>query len=130
MTLNETTMMEGMSNGQADDRLPVIEKLVDFIDEKQGFDIVALDLKNESAVAEYYIVATGKNNRHVAALASDVEQELAKYGFVMNHKEGHREGEWVVLDYNAFIVHIFNQDKRDYYKIQNVYKNAIKIIEK
>lgn len=123
-------MSMAINEMNTDDRLPIIEKLVDFIDEKQGFDIIALDLKNEAAVAEYYIIATGKNNRHVAALASDVEQELAKYGFVMNHKEGQREGEWVVLDYNAFIVHIFNQDKREYYKIQNVYKNAIKIIER
>lgn len=113
-----------------DDRMEVIGKIVDFIDEKQGFDIVVLDLSKEAAVAEYYIIATGKNNRHVASLADDIEQELAKYGYIMNHKEGQREGEWVVLDYSAFIVHVFNQDKRDYYKIQNVYKNAPIIMER
>ncbi len=99
------------------------------IDDKKGYDIKVLDLKGLGSISDYFVIATGGNARHTSALAKHVEDELAKEkGLFVHHKEGHREGDWVVLDYVDFIVHIFDEKKREYYDLDGVWSEA-KIIK-
>ncbi len=88
--------------------------------------IAKLDLRNlDTAVTDYFIIATGTSDRHVQALADSVtevmKEEAKEYTF--NH-EGMDKGEWVVLDYGSVVVHIFQSQKRDFYRLENLWGDA------
>ncbi len=92
--------------------------------DKKGLDVVVLDLRGLSGLTDYFIIATGGNARHTSALASHVEDELEEKGIFVHHKEGHREGDWVLLDYVDFVVHVFNENKRAYYDLDSAWSSA------
>lgn len=97
------------------------------LDDNKGEDIVILDVRGQSNLTDFIVIATGLNDRHAAALADHVEHELFKSGVVVHHKEGHRAGDWVVLDYVDVIVHVFNEEKRRYYDLEKLWVDAARI---
>ncbi|MCK8060686.1 MULTISPECIES: ribosome silencing factor [unclassified Fusibacter] len=102
-------------------------EIAEFIDDKKGEDIIILDLRGKSSLTDFFVIATGLNDRNTAAIAHHVEDMLEKKGIEIHHKEGHRAGEWVVLDYIDIIVHIFNEEKREYYSIERIWQDAERI---
>jgi ribosome-associated protein len=101
--------------------------IAEMIDAKKGSDVVILDLRGKSNLTDFLVIATGLNDRHALSLAHHVEKELSEKDIVLHHKEGHRTGDWVVLDYYDVIVHIFNEDKRKYYNLERLWKDAHRI---
>lgn len=102
--------------------------IAELLDEKKGENIVILDLRGRSNLTDYLVIATGRNDRHAAALAEHVERALHLQGVHLHHKEGHRTGDWVVLDYIDVIVHIFNEDKRSYYNLERLWSDAPRLV--
>lgn len=102
--------------------------IAEVLDEKKAEDIVILDLRGRSNLTDYVVIATGLNERHAASLAHHVEKTLSAQGEEIHHKEGHRTGDWVVLDYVNVIVHIFNEDKRNYYDLERLWSDAPKLV--
>lgn len=103
------------------------------IDDRKGEDIRVLDLQGLTALADYFIIASGNSDRQVSAICTHIEDELAKKGIEPKHKEGHREGRWVILDYSDIIVHVFHHEEREYYKLERLWsdaKNLPLVIEK
>lgn len=92
---------------------------------KKADDIVVLQLpKESSALSDYFIVCSGNNQRQVQAIADEVDDRLSKAGFEPNHREGYQTGEWILLDYVDFVVHIFNENTRKYYSLERLWKSA------
>lgn len=85
------------------------------LDDKMGIDIKVLDISEISIMGDYFIVASGSNPNQLKAMSDDVEQELYKVGCKLKHTEGHRSNTWVLLDFGDIIVHIFNQEDREFY---------------
>lgn len=104
------------------DILQIKEKIINLLDEKNGSDIQSINIGNKSSIADFFIIATGKNLPHVRALADYLEESLEKEGIMVTRKEGYGEGRWIVLDYNEIIVHIFNSETRDYYCLEKLWK--------
>ncbi len=98
------------------------------LDEKKAEDIVIIDLRGRSNLTDYIVIATGRNERHAASLGEYVEKALQEKHVAIHHKEGHRTGDWVVLDYYDVIVHIFNEDKRHYYNLERLWSDAPRVI--
>lgn len=94
------------------------------LDDKKGHDIKVLDVQGLTSIADYFILATGTSTKHASSLADAVEEELSKQGFEPSHKEGHRTGEWILLDYLDVIVHVFTADTREFYKLEKMWKDA------
>lgn len=92
---------------------------------KKADDIVVLQLPKESStLTDYFIVCSGNNQRQVQAIADEVDDRLSQAGFEPNHREGYQLGEWILLDYVDFVVHIFNENTRKYYSLERLWKSA------
>lgn len=86
-------------------------------------DIISIDLKGKTEVADYYVVASGRSMTHTRALIEHVEYEIDKLGIAPIRREGVREGRWAVLDYGDVIVHIFNDESRLFYHLESLWGN-------
>lgn len=105
-----------------------IKALYKALDDKKGIDIKVLDISGISVMADYFIIASGANKNQVQALADNVEEELLKLGIHYRQVEGYPSGNWILMDYGDFIVHIFNQDDRLFYDLERIWKDG-KLIE-
>ena len=100
------------------------------MEEKLGADVVALDLRELIDAFDVLVLATGRNDRHVRAIAEEVERlvELAT-GLKPLRVEGWAEGEWIALDYGDVIVHVFDEPARDYYDLEHLW-NAARVLRR
>ena len=96
--------------------------------EKKAFDMIALDLRNIASFTEFFVIASGANQRQVQAIADGVDEQLKKQ---MNKRpvrtEGYNAAEWVLLDYGDFVIHIFNKESRDFYDLARLWRDARKV---
>ena len=95
------------------------------IDEKKGSDIVIQDVSELLNVTDYFVIATGANNRRVDAIAEEVEEKLREEcGIKPISREGLDDDEWVLLDYGPIVVHIFQPATRDFYRLEQLWEAA------
>ena len=88
-------------------------------------DVVCICVKDKTSVADYFVVADGRSMTHTRALIGHVEEEIEKsQGISPTRKEGVREGRWAVLDYGDVIVHIFNDESRLFYHLENLWDDG------
>lgn len=96
--------------------------------EKKAFDIVAIDLREIASFTEFFIIASGSNTRQVQAISDEISEQLKKQ---LNQRviriEGYQSGEWILLDYGDFIVHIFEQKAREFYDLERLWRDAKKV---
>ena len=100
--------------------------IIKALKEKKGQNIVRMDLRNLSgAIVDYFVICTGTSDRHVSSLAETVVEKVKE---TLNEKpiskEGLRVGEWVLLDYVNVIVHVFQEEKRAFYAIEDLWGDA------
>lgn len=89
--------------------------------------IMALD-PTESGLSDYFLICNGTNERQNVAITDEVEIRLKRdFGIYPNSVEGRRQGEWVLMDYVDFIVHVFSAEKRQYYGLERLRKSATTI---
>jgi ribosome-associated protein len=113
-----------MSDG-ADDALVVATVAARSADEKQGRNIVVLDVGRILAIAELFVVVDAPNRRLVRTLVDEIEQAVrAATGRSPRRVEGVREQQWVLLDYGDVVVHVFLDEIRRYYEIERLYRDA------
>jgi ribosome-associated protein len=92
--------------------------------DKKGANVVTLDVRGISSITDYFIIAEGSVARHVVALAQYVDEVLRKRNITPVHSEGMREGEWIVLDYMGFMIHLFIPELRQHYALEEVWKEG------
>ena len=94
--------------------------------EKKAEDIVLMDLRDVgNAVADYFVICSGTSDTHIEAIAESVDKEVTELdGESPWHKEGVNNKTWVLLDYVDVVVHIFNKDKRTFYKLEELWGDA------
>lgn len=98
------------------------------LDDIKGHDIKILDVRELTSISDYFVIATGTSSKHTSSLAESVEDTLSELGFEPSHKEGHRQGEWVLMDYLDVIVHVFTEDARAFYNLEKMWQEA-KVID-
>ncbi len=102
-----------------------VAKLVtDFLEERKAEDIVVLEMAEVLPITDYFVIATGKNGRHVDALRESVEIGLKKEGFLPAHRSGRETKTWILLDYDWVVVHLFQPEARDYYDLELLWGDA------
>jgi ribosome-associated protein len=95
--------------------------------DKKAMDVVVLDLRGTPAFTDFFILCSGQNPRQVHAIADAVEEALRAAKVRPNHVEGYDRGEWVLMDFFTFIVHIFTPQTRDFYSLERLWGDAVRI---
>ena len=94
------------------------------LEEKKAEDIKVLDIENISTLADYFIIASGKNHNQVQAMADAVDEVLGKAGFVPKQTEGYRSANWILQDYGDVVVHIFDTENRLFYDLERIWRDG------
>jgi ribosome-associated protein len=102
-------------------------KICEVLSNKKGQDIIRIDVKDKSSVADYFIVASGRSTTQTRALIEYVEEEMDKLGVMPNRREGVKDGRWAVLDYGDVIVHVFNDETRLFYHLEKLWGDEANI---
>lgn len=92
--------------------------------DKKARDIVVMDMHGLMSSTDYFVICSANTATQVRAIADNIEEKLAEQGAAFLHKEGYREGEWVLMDYGDVIAHIFIQEAREYYALERLWGDA------
>ena len=103
-------------------------KVVEIAEDRKAEDIVLLDIRKMSIIADYFVICTGTGDRHVKAIAREVDEKLGEIGVNPVHIEGLVDAKWVLMDYGYVLVHIFDQDTRDFYKLEQLWTGATPVL--
>jgi ribosome-associated protein len=93
-------------------------------DSKQGDDLVALDVSGPLPLTDVFVLVTGRNERNVQAIASEVEDRMIEAGAKPLRREGRAEGRWILLDFGDIIVHVFHEEERLFYSLERLWKDC------
>ncbi len=101
----------------------LIEKIVIGISDVKGLDIEMIDLRKiENRICDFYIICSGSSNTHVSAILDSVKKKVSKtLKEKPSHTEGEENAEWILLDYINVVVHIFQKQVRDFYRIEELW---------
>ena len=94
---------------------------------RKAFDLVVLDVRVLTSVADAFIICSGRSNRQVTAIAEFIQTELKKAGKKPLNVEGKKEGLWVLLDYGHVIIHVFYESVRHFYDLEGLWMDAKRI---
>lgn len=94
-------------------------------DEKKATDIMVQEVRDLIGVTDYFIIATAANNRQVEAIIDEIEDEVRKQAHLKPlHREGTQDGSWSLLDYGDFVVHVFQPETREFYRLEALWNDA------
>lgn len=91
------------------------------LDDKKGEDILLIDVREVTILADTFLICSGRSTPHVKMLADELEQAMARAGHVRRRIEGYAEGRWIVMDFGDVLVHIFHKEEREYYSIERLW---------
>jgi len=101
---------------------------VEAASEKQAVDIVLLDVHEICSFASYFVICSGESERQISAIYDEIEQTLKKEGILPHHREGTLDSGWMLLDFGDIIVHIFAPIERAYYRLDELWSQAVPIV--
>lgn len=94
------------------------------LEDKKGLRVRLLEVTEVTTLAEYFLICTGTSNTHVNTLCDAVEEVVEACGEPMLHREGHRGGTWVLLDFGALVCHVFTDEARAFYDLERLWNDA------
>ncbi len=96
-----------------------------YLSEKKAYSIVYIDVESKTSLCDYFVICSGRSSTQVKSLAENLDEKLEKeFSLTPRRREGVREGRWAVLDYEDVIVHIFNDEERDFYHLERLWENG------
>lgn len=96
--------------------------------EKKAVNMVALDLREITSFTEFFLIASGTNQRQVRAITDEVSEKLRKEMKTKPARiEGYQGGEWILLDYGDFIFHVFSETSREFYDLERLWRDAKRV---
>ena len=99
--------------------------IVNTLDSNKALDIIVIDLKNKSSMADYMIIASGTSSRHIQSLSEQILEKFKDNGIANSKIEGKESSDWKLVDGIDVIVHIFNPEKRQFYEIEKIWSELI-----
>ena len=97
------------------------------LDDKKGEDIKVIDISEVSVLADYFIIAGGTNRSQIQAMADNVDEMLGKNGGMLKQIEGYDAGNWILLDFQDVIIHIFDKENRLFYDLERIWRDGKEI---
>ena len=106
---------------------PALRGAVVAAQEKKADDILVLNLQELTSFTDYFLIVTGSSHRQIASIADGVERSLRSMKRRPSHIESFPRGEWILMDYGDFVVHIFTPKSREYYDLERLWGDAQKL---
>lgn len=110
------------------DGAEIARQIVEAVEDRKASDIVMLDIRSISTIADYFVLANGDSERQLRALLNAVENRLSEEGLEPHHVEGSPESGWILMDYLDVLVHLFSPAEREYYRLEQLWEDAQVIV--
>ena len=108
------------------DNILRIKKIIEkTLDDNKAVNIISIDLKNKTSVADYMIIASGTSSRHIQALSEIILEKFKSEGIFNSRIEGKESKDWKLVDGMDLIVHIFNPEKRKFYDLEKMWSEFL-----
>jgi ribosome-associated protein len=101
---------------------------VDAASDKKASDVLLLDIRDVTTIADYFVICSGSNARQIQAISEAIDEELKKQGVRLFAREGAAETGWMLLDFGDIIIHIFGPEERDYYRLERLWSEAKTVV--
>ena len=98
--------------------------MIGAMEDKKAEDIRVLDIAGVSVLADYFIIASGRNRNQLQAIKENVEEQMEKNGFFVKHVEGYDTAHWILMDYGDVILHIFDEESRMFYDLERIWRDG------
>lgn len=98
--------------------------MVNFLEEKKGEDIILLDIRELADFAEFFVICSGTSDRMLQALVDDLTERVWKGDRLRGRLEGQPQDGWVLVDFGDIVVHLFSPDRRNYYRLEDLWGQA------
>ncbi len=101
--------------------------VIEALEDKKAEDIKVIDISEVSVIADYFIIAGGSNANQIQALSNNVEEKLWKAGYPVKQVEGYETANWILMDFQDVIVHIFDKENRLLYDLERIWRDGKQI---
>jgi len=102
----------------------LVHEVVDIIEGKKATNILTLDMRDLTSLADYYVLCDGSSTRQINAIVDELMKELKKAGSWRAGLEGTPESGWMLIDFGSVVVHIFSPEQRAYYQLEELWQDA------
>jgi len=120
------TTLDDSESGEA---LELARRIVELASDKQASDIVLLDIRGISPIADYFVICSAGSERQTSAIQRDLREKLLEeFGRKPLNSEGATDSGWLLLDYGDVIVHVFSPEQREFYKLEELWEAATPIV--
>ena len=106
---------------ESDDKLELIRNACE---EKKATDLVIMDLRGKTLIADFFVLCSGNSKIQVRAIADGLIEAMKKSGVKGVRSEGYEQGTWILLDYGDVVAHVFAQEEREYYKLEDLWRRS------
>ena len=103
------------------DSAALVDQIVHWLDDAKAEDVAVIDLKGKSSIGDFMVIATGRSDRHVSAVADQIQQALKDAGQDRIRMEGQPQCDWVLIDTGDIIVHVFQPEIRAFYNLEKMW---------
>ncbi|MCC6945879.1 MAG: ribosome silencing factor [Thermomicrobiales bacterium] len=124
--MTETALDTSVSTDDSSRELAL--RVADVLAETPAANTVVLDIRELSSFADFFVICSGENERQLRAITEKLQEELREDGVRPQRLEGAPNSGWIVLDYNDVIVHVFDQELRDFYKMERLWAEAPRLL--
>ncbi len=104
-----------------------VKLAVRIADEKKAQELLVLRLSALTEFTDYFIICTANSTRQTQAIADAISEELKKFKVRPLHTEGYHSAEWILIDYGAFVVHVFTEESRRFYDLERLWRDAERV---
>ena len=105
-----------------------VRRVIDAAHDKKAFDVQVLVLRDSDAFTDYFVVCSAKSVRQVRAVVDEIRKQLRTMRNPPSHIEGYDHGEWVLMDFFDFVVHVFTPETRRFYDLERLWGSAVRIV--
>jgi len=100
----------------------------DIASDKKASDVILLDIRDVTTIADYFVICSGNNPRQIRAIADAIDEQLGEQGADLLHREGVAESGWILLDFGDVVIHIFGPREREYYRLERLWSGAKTVV--
>ncbi len=101
----------------------MLNQLLEILDDMQAIEVKVMDVRKQTAITDYMIVASGRSSRHVKSIASKAVEKMKKNGFTVLSNTGLTEGDWALVDFGDCILHVMQPETRAFYNLEGLWQD-------
>lgn len=117
-----------ISGENAIETASLARRIVDLAEDKQAHEIILLDIRSQSTIADYFVICSGDNDRQLRAIVEHIDEQVGREYGLNPRIEGSSDTGWIVIDYADVVVHVFNDAQREYYRLERLWSKVPPVV--